>query len=562
MFSDFIDIVKNKTTLLILLVIGVLVSVYAGKLVYNRETDAIHLSFRRDFSDKVQALSRELFLMVEVVYGVKNLYDCSDNVDYDEFITNVHSFLTRHGDKIQALSWNPRETTESIPVFLESIRSLSPDFKEFEISERNEQGLLVKAKLDRESYFPIAFIEPMIGNEVAHGFDIASDPERYETIKSAMKTGEIHATPTIDLVQHRGKGVLVIAPIYKGKPKTLEKRIEQLDGVVVGVFNVNRMVDKALRSTAAQNLTIEILEGEFPAKLKPKPGVLSKASIIEMPTGNSFKSIYSSSEDESAIFPTLGDFGEFDTITFANRSWGIKGTPFQDYVEQRRTFAPLLVSIFGTFLCVTTFGYLFRILVVQEKLKALTMLDSLTKVANKRGIIDCLNYEWKRCMRDTQSLSICMIDIDEFKKFNDTYGHVAGDRCLQEVAEALQKAATRSVDLIGRYGGEEFCLIMPNTNDPSMVAKSCLDNVADLHIPHSGSSSASYVSVSIGLATIVPQKDDSLTTFLKAADKALYEAKEFGRNQIVIAKEVEHGHALAGDVIKPGLRKSATRQPW
>ena len=104
-------------------------------------------------------------------------------------------------------------------------------------------------------------------------------------------------------------------------------------------------------------------------------------------------------------------------------------------------------------------------------------------------------------------------------------------------------------------------IIRQNSSPPYLPIKST-DLVADLHIPHSSSSSASYVSVSIGLATIVPQKDDSLTTFLKAADKALYEAKEFGRNQIVIAKEVEHGHALAGDVIKPGLRKSATRQPW
>ena len=273
---------------------------------------------------------------------------------------------------------------------------------------------MVKAKLDRESYFPIAFIEPIIGNEVAHGFDIASDPERHETIISAMNTGEIHATPTIDLVQQKGRGVLVIAPIYSGKPKTLEKRIEQLDGVVVGVFKVNRMVDKALRSTASQNLTIEIIEGEFPEKPKIQAGVLSKASFIEIPAGDSFKSIYRSSEDESVIFPNLSDFAEFDTITFANRTWGIKGTPFQDYVEQRRTFAPFLVSIFGTFLCLTSFGYLFRILAVQEKLKDLTMLDSLTKVANKRGIIDYLNYEWKRCMRDSQSLSICLIDIDEF----------------------------------------------------------------------------------------------------------------------------------------------------
>lgn len=215
--------------------------------------------------------------------------------------------------------------------------------------------------------------------------------------------------------------------------------------------------------------------------------------------------------------------------------------------------------MFGVLLSVSSIWYVFRILSVQEKLRDLTILDSLTKVTNKRGIIDYLNREWQRCIRDGNSLSICMIDVDEFKKFNDTYGHVAGDRCLQEVAEALQKSTARSVDMVGRYGGEEFCLIMPNTTDPLTVAENCLKNVSDLHIPHSSSTCADHVTISIGLATTIPEKDDSLTTFLKTADKSLYEAKNLGRNQIVVAKKVEHGHALAKKTKPIG---SGTKHPW
>ena len=104
MLSKVIDIIKNKTTLFIILIIGVVVSFYTGKLVYDQETNAIRLSFKGDFSDKVQALQRELFLTVEVVHGLKSLFDCSENVEYGEFKTMVDSFLSRHQDRIQGLS--------------------------------------------------------------------------------------------------------------------------------------------------------------------------------------------------------------------------------------------------------------------------------------------------------------------------------------------------------------------------------------------------------------------------------------------------------------------------
>jgi hypothetical protein len=97
MIKSPLEFLKNKSTLVILLIIGIVISVYAGKLIYDRETDAIKLSFRGVFSDKVQALQRELFLTEEVVHGLKSLYDCSENVEYDEFKTMVDSFLLRHG---------------------------------------------------------------------------------------------------------------------------------------------------------------------------------------------------------------------------------------------------------------------------------------------------------------------------------------------------------------------------------------------------------------------------------------------------------------------------------
>ena len=556
--SSSIDLIKNKTTLLLLLIIGVGVSFYAGKLVYDRETNAIKFSFNGDFRDKVLALERELFLTVEVVHGLKSLYDCSENVEYAEFKTMVDSFLSRHEERIQGLSWNPRLLAHQIdenasnydPAIINEIRKTFPDF---EITQRDEENNLIKVDVktrEGDYFIPVAFIEPFPSNQKAHGFDIASNKDRRETIEAARDTDQIHATPTITLVQQNSRGVLVLAPLYDGKPITLESQRELFKGLVVGVFRVGVMADKAMKSTAVRNLSFELLEGNFSDE-----GEFTSKNLHE----GKFQTIYSSSTDQSKLFTKLSNFLEIDKITFANRTWGIKGVPFIDYVEQRRSSAPFLVVMFGVLLSVSSIWYVFRILSVQEKLRDLTILDSLTKVTNKRGIIDYLNREWQRCIRDGNSLSICMIDVDEFKKFNDTYGHVAGDRCLQEVAEALQKSTARSVDMVGRYGGEEFCLIMPNTTDPLTVAENCLKNVSDLHIPHSSSTCADHVTISIGLATTIPEKDDSLTTFLKTADNSLYEAKNSGRNQIVVAKKVEHDHALAKKTKPIG---SGTKHPW
>jgi diguanylate cyclase (GGDEF)-like protein len=566
MVSDLIDLVRNKSTLLVLLLIGLLLSVYAGKLVYDRETDAIQLSFKRDFSDKVKALRRELFVVVEVIHGTKDLYDSSDNVTYDEFKTLVLSSLSRHST-IHGLSWVPKINKDDLDAHiaeLQGMKDIEPQFAGFEISERNSDNLMVAVSRDREVYYPVTYIEPMVGNEKAIGYDIASSEDRRNTIDFAIQSGEVVATPTISLVQDRKgeRGILILAPVYKGRPKTVQSREAQIKGLVSGVFKVGQLIDKAMDSTSVQNIKIEVFEGNLHMDKKESKIVTQQASFLPFSEKDFSKSFYNSHSEGLGSFPELTFFEEFERIQFANRVWGIKGAPFEDYVSQRRSYAPFLVVALGGMLSISIFGYLFRMLAVQQKLEQLSLLDSLTKVANKRGIIDYLNHEWERSIREKQSLSICMIDLDDFKKFNDTYGHVAGDRCLQEVAEALQTAASRSVDMVGRYGGEEFCLILPNTSEPESVAKDCLDKVADLHIPHKSSTAGDYVSISIGLATIVPQTGDSLTDLLKAADNALYEAKQAGRNQLKIAEAVEKTHVLLSDNFRPGYRKSTTRQPW
>lgn len=170
------------------------------------------------------------------------------------------------------------------------------------------------------------------------------------------------------------------------------------------------------------------------------------------------------------------------------------------------------------------------------ELQRLATLDSLTKVANRRRLDEYLQREWRRGVRERTPLSLILCDIDYFKNYNDNYGHQAGDDCLQQVAEAISKAVKRPGDLVARYGGEEFTVILPHTllDGANQVAHFIQHNLRELKIVHSHSSVDEYVTLSIGVATMIPHPQTSPEQLISMADNALYEAKKQGRNRIVL----------------------------
>jgi diguanylate cyclase (GGDEF)-like protein len=159
--------------------------------------------------------------------------------------------------------------------------------------------------------------------------------------------------------------------------------------------------------------------------------------------------------------------------------------------------------------------------------------DPLTGLVNRRGFDETLQIEWDRARRDNQPLAMLYMDIDFFKLYNDTYGHNIGDVCLRRVAQTIKGALRRPADLAGRYGGEEFVVLLPNTDRDGAidVALRILKHVDALALPHSRSKAASFVTLSIGICQLIPDNSCSLKEFLKRADDALYEAKERGRHQ-------------------------------
>jgi two-component system, chemotaxis family, response regulator WspR len=167
------------------------------------------------------------------------------------------------------------------------------------------------------------------------------------------------------------------------------------------------------------------------------------------------------------------------------------------------------------------------------ELQRLTKIDGLTGVSNRRYFNEYMEAEWKRAVRSKQPLSILMIDVDHFKLYNDTYGHVAGDEVLKKIAQCIKLGFRRSTDLAARYGGEEFAVILPETPffGIQRLAEKLCKAVEALDLVHTASRSANCVTISVGGATMIPQRGDSLFPLVDAADKCLYEAKKGGRNR-------------------------------
>lgn len=166
------------------------------------------------------------------------------------------------------------------------------------------------------------------------------------------------------------------------------------------------------------------------------------------------------------------------------------------------------------------------------ELERLSSLDSLTQLANRRIFDTTLEQEIETANRENNPLTLILIDIDFFKLFNDTYGHLKGDGCLTRVAEALKKIATRPADLVARYGGEEFAVIAPSTDEAGAMklANNLNQAISSLKIEHGPSSVSEHVSISLGVYSCIPDSKSSSACFIKCADKALYFAKENGRN--------------------------------
>lgn len=177
---------------------------------------------------------------------------------------------------------------------------------------------------------------------------------------------------------------------------------------------------------------------------------------------------------------------------------------------------------------------------VNRVLESQAKVDGLTQIANRRTFDERIKIELARGYRNKVPLTLMLCDIDCFKQYNDTYGHLAGDTCLKKVAKTIESKFNRATDLVARYGGEEFVILLPESEEDISykMGNDMLDLIRDLRIPHKASRAAKYITISAGLVTLRGEDNVTPAQAIEAADGALYKAKETGRDQVIKASDM------------------------
>jgi diguanylate cyclase (GGDEF)-like protein len=207
-----------------------------------------------------------------------------------------------------------------------------------------------------------------------------------------------------------------------------------------------------------------------------------------------------------------------------------------DVVSRQKEDLEILIEI------LTEHGDVIHNELFEKMMKAnqLAGTDPLTQLSNRRSFEDYLKQQWQKMMKAKLPLTIMICDIDYFKQYNDTYGHLAGDNCLQKVANVFREVVTPEFGLISRYGGEEFAGIFPNRNETEAISLSekIQEKIREMKVSHTNSQVSDYITLSIGITSVIPSPEITPEIVLDQADRLLYLAKHQGRNQIVVSSQI------------------------
>lgn len=507
----------SKLNLSLALLVGLALSLFLGRFFYSIETKVISTEFEKDVITESLSFEREIALNFYAIQSLKNFYDNSKNVDPNEFRQFSLTLLQTHPN-IKALSWVPKITHAERSSYDSEQHYFDHPLQ---VTERNKTQQLISAQ-KRDVYFPVSYIEPVSGNENALGFDLASNLKRLATLNLAQQTEKVAITPSIQLVQETDiqKSFLAVLPVYT-KDKSTEKQIR---GYITAVFHIKDLMINALKQTAERDIRLTLIDQTTP---------IEEILFISHPEIDR--------NQEMLLGYPLGLIG--------GRTWHLEATPSRNYISQKRSRNPFIIFLLLLVFISSSIIYIFRLLRQSEltekavndrtvelnkakkSLERITLLDEMTGIANRRHFDNYLIGEWQRGKREQTPLSLLVIDIDYFKQFNDNYGHLAGDTCLQKVAQTLSETIKRPADLLARYGGEEFVIIAPNTPDGYILAEQCRQKIKEASLPHAHSSVSKYITVSIGFSTLTPSDDSNPDELFNQADQALYKAKSSGRNQ-------------------------------
>jgi len=500
--------------LILLALIGLGFFAALSRGLYLEENKSITAEFRADVSQLAIAFEREVLLNLELLFALKTSVGMMPEMDAELFDKLTRQVLER-SKAIQAFAWAPLVRQEDRAEFEQRQQGWYPGFVLTEVS-----STATARPVEKQPWLvPVQFIQPITDNRAAIGFDLTSEDSRRVALVTARETGRMVATAAINLVQEQDdqKGLLVFAPLYSGSSDTTaEDRAVRHYGFLNGVFRVGALVNQSIPMTVDSNILIQVVDR----------------------TEGDHDVIYSTGRSSDTHWLRSLVY-EIPIAPVAGRRWIVQAMPSKAFVSARRGHLPALVIGFGfafiallVFFAVTSLRQNAELNATKRALEKISLTDALTGLANRRHFDLYLEQEWLRALRQSQPISMVMVDIDYFKAFNDAYGHPGGDYCLKQVAQVLEQVVRRPTDLVARYGGEEFALVLPNTEDAAAVAEACRVAIQMLGIVHEFSEVAPVITISAGVCSLIPTSKMSPESLIQQADNALYKAKETGRNRV------------------------------
>lgn len=519
---------------------------------YDSETRQIEAGFQRDIGQRANQLEKELAKHRATLRYWRSFYETSKTIDPEQFRSIAKDVLSSY-PSLQMIAWAPMVPKAQRAMFEKPFKRFNPQFSIFtlrpELNNAMSEKDLAQMNMnmdprkmfqpsgDQPQYFPVSVVEPIDQAGFFIGLDAASiNPVRVAAqVARTRDSGDVAALPTFPSPfspRHEAITVMMV-PVYSGETGSIAERRNAVKGIIAGIFSIEELVRLSSLSDQPKDISFQLIDqtgDEGLRLLYQYGGEVGGAMAYERP-----------------ILDVLG------------RKWTVLASPSDAYIAAKRTVVPVVAGVGG--LIFTALLLLFTNLmqrqtnvvrslvdrrtselkeanvelnVLNQKLEQLSRIDSLTEVANRRYFNETLHREWKRAIRENKPIAILLIDVDFFKRFNDQYGHLRGDDCLQHVARALSEVFSRPGDLVSRYGGEEFAVILPNAGGEAMrVAERCRAAVEELAILHSQSQAAPFVTVSVGMSSVVPNGTISPDYLLDCADKGLYIAKEHGRNRVI-----------------------------
>lgn len=505
-------------------IFGISISALLAIKFHSLESQSIQKDFHQSINSLSHLLEAKIDAKVDVVNSLKLLFENSDEVNAQEFQQFSQTLLTKHKD-FQSLEWVPRVKQTEREAFVKRRRQYFPAF---EFTQQAQQGKMVRAG-QRTEYFPVYFVEPLSGNELALGYDLASSAARKRIMDLSRDTGKAQAIANVTLVQEEQdqNGFITFVPLYQDKPNTLTSRRQRLQGFVLGVYKVDDFMNKAIQPGSVDGINLKLIDTN---EIGEQTLLYRRSSKFDKP------------------LPQQTYHKELKPI--AGHQWTLEATPTQFYFDAQRTGAPALVFAVGVVFVALGEAYIIFILrqskvietvvksrtqeleEVNRELELMSTTDELTLVSSKRYFNTYLGREWKRAIREQTPLTLFLINIDFFRQFNEGYGFDHGDECLKKLAQQLQSIVKRPADLVARYEGETFALILPNTANALPLAHKCREAIEALKIKHPYSPISSYITVSIGIGFVRPTNDIPMQKLLDQTTQALVQAKDAGRNQV------------------------------